>query len=218
MNKLAVLAVAGALLAVASPAYGGISPVLTSTPDRGDPGDDVTLTGQGWVGCGERVSLYFNQNGNGIKLGTAIHNQGAFTFFTHIQGWAVPGRASFVGRQVCPNGVYRRVVNVTVRGEVVDETIRYIGETEKGGRVSFRVVDGNKVENFRFQNKCRPNANYGSRVPGAMRIGDVSFSRNGRDFRIFGRFYANGLVKGRAREFRGRCDSGKLKWTAERVN
>jgi hypothetical protein len=219
MNRFALALAAGAALLLAPPASAGISPVLTASPDRGDPGADVTLFGEGWVGCSERVSLYFNQSGRGIKLGTAIHGDGSFSFRTHIQGWAVPGPAEFVGRQVCPNGVYRRVANVTVNGEATDdETVRYVGETEKGGRVSFKVIDGTEVQNFRFANKCRPNARYGSRVPGAMRIGDVSFSRDGREFRIFGRFYAGGLVKGRARQFRGRCDSGRLKWEAERVN
>ena len=217
MKRFVLLIAAAAAMTLAAPASAGISPTLSASPTSGDPGDDVTLFGQGWVGCSERVSLYFNQSGRGIKLGTAIHGDGAFSFHTHIQGWAVPGTAQFVGRQVCPTGVYRRVATVTVEGQVVDDTIRYIGETEKGGRVSFKVADGNKVQNFRFVNKCRPNARYGSRVPGSMRIGDVSFSRNGQEFRIFGRFYAGGVVKGRARQIRGRCNSGKLKWTAHRV-
>lgn len=217
MNRLALLCVAATALVFASPASAGVSPTLQASPSSGKPGAKVTLFGQGWIACSERVSLYFNQGQQGIKLGTAIHGDGAFSFSTHIQGWAQPGTATFVGRQVCPTGVYRRATTVTVTGEVVDETIRYVGETEKGGRMSFRVVDGTKVENFRFQNKCQPGATYGSRVPGAMRIGDVSFSRNGREFRIFGRFYAGGVVKGRARKIGRNCDSGKLRWTANRV-
>jgi hypothetical protein len=217
MNRLVVPLAAAAAIALASPAYAGISPSLQASPDSGKPGADVTLFGQGWVGCSEPVSLYFNQAGRGIKLGTAIHGNGAFSFNTHIQGWAQPGAAQFVGRQVCPTGVYRRVATVRVKGQVADGPVRYVGETEKHGRVSFKVVDGNEVRNFRFVNRCPADSNLGTRVPGGMRIGDVSFSRNGRQFRIFGRFYAGGLVKGRARDITGDCDSGRLHWTAHRV-
>jgi hypothetical protein len=216
MNRT-LLGVAAAALTLVAPASAGFSPTLTTTPKSGKPGADITLTGTGWVACGERISLYFNQSGNGLKLGTALHGNGAFSFSTHIQGWATPGPAHFVARQVCPSGVYRRTATVQVKGESGDDgVVRYIGETEKGGRVSFRVTDGTHVRRFRFVNRCGADSRLGTRVPGPMRIGDVSFSRDGRQFRIFGRFYAGGEVRGRARNVTGDCDSGRLKWTAMR--
>lgn len=221
IKRATVLATAAAIVC-AAPASAGVSPSLQASPQRAKPRADITLTGENWIvaaGCPNRVDLYFKQGGRSFKLGTAIHGNGAFAFHTHIQGWAVPGPAEFVGRQVCSNGVYRRVAPVTVKGpRPDDESVRYIGETEKGGRVSFKVVDGTEVRNFRFVNRCPSDSKYGNRVPGAMRIGDISFSRRGPQFTIFGRFYAGGLVKGHARNRTGDCDSGKLKYTANRVN
>ena len=52
----------------------------------------------------------------------------------------------------------------------------------------------------------------------AMPIGDVSFSRHGGRFDIFGRFRDNGVVKGNAHEQTSDCDSGKMTWRAERVD
>ena len=216
MNRL-LLGAAVAALALVAPASAGITPTLTVAPASGKPGAEVTVSGTGWVGCGERVSLYFKQNGRGMKLGTAIHGDGAFSFTTHIQGWATPGPAQFAGRQVCPSGVFRRTATVQVKGESGgDGVVRYIGETEKGGRVSFRVTDGTHVRRFRFVNRCGADKRRGTRVPGPMRIGDVSFSRDGRQFKVFGRFFAGGEVRGRARNRTGDCDSGRLKWTARR--
>jgi hypothetical protein len=84
--------------------------------------------------------------------------------------------------------------------------------------VSFTVFDGNVVRDFRFMNRCATDRRRGSLVPGSMPIGDVSFSRRGGRFKIFGRFRVNGAVKGRARERIPGCDSEKMTWRAERVD
>src|SRR5919107_324659 len=121
-----------------------------------------------------------------------------------------PGAARFVAVQPCAgDNKIRRAAHVTIGG---DTSVRYRGQTEHGGRVSFVVVDGNEVTNFRFVNRCAEDRERGSLVPGVMPIGDVSFSRRGGRFRIFGRFRASGVVKGTAREQVAGCDSEKMTW------
>jgi hypothetical protein len=174
------------------------------------------LHGRDWIsdaGCENRVTLSFRQNGAKFKLGSARHGDGRFDFHSHYQR-AEPGEARFVARQKCADRVYRRVAPVTIGGPV---SVRYRGETEEGGRVSFVVVDGNEVTRFRFVNRCSADSQRGSRVPGAMPIGDVTFSRRGSRFDIFGRFRENGVVKGTAREQITGCDSQAITWRAERV-
>ena len=206
-----------ALLAVllAAPAASA-APSLRATPDAGEPGDEVVLHGRGWIsggGCANKVTLSFRQDGNKMKLGSAQHGDGRFEFHSHYQQ-AEPGAARFVAVQQCESVTYRRSAHVTVGGE---HRVRYRGQTEHGGRVSFVVVDGNEVTDFRFMNRCAEDRERGSLVPGSMPIGDVSFSRRGGRFRIFGRFRANGVVTGRAREQVAGCDSERMTWRAERV-
>ena len=215
MNALAFFCLCG-IVALAAPASAAADPSLRASPDRGEPGDDVTLHGRGWIsgaGCGSKVTLSFRQNGSKLKLGRAMHGDGRFDFDTHYQQ-AEPGSARFVAVQRCEDRVIRRAAHVTIGG---DATVRYRGQTEHGGRVSFVVADGNEVTDFRFMNRCATDRDRGSLVPGVMPIGDVSFSRRGGRFRIFGRFRANGVVKGRAREQIMGCDSEKMTWRAERV-
>ena len=221
MNRHALpLAAVAATLLLAFPASAGFTPdpELISSPTSGKPGAKVTLSGQGWTGCSAKVALYFRQGDRRLKLGDAVHGNGAFSFSTHIQGFAEPGPARFSGRQKCGTEVYAARADVRVKGETTgdgDETVRYIGSS-RAGRVSFQVVDGTEVRRFRFVNKCPADSKYGTLVPGAMRIGDISFSRRGQQFKIFGRFYADGTVRGRARNITGNCDSGRLNWTAVR--
>ena len=200
-----------------APAVAAADPSLRATPSSGEPGDDVTLRGRGWIvgsGCENRITLSFRQGDRRLRLGTAAHGDGNFDFMTHYQQ-AEPGPARFVARQECVNRVYRRAAYVTIGG---DESVRYRGQTEHGGRVSFVVVDGNEVTDFRFMNRCSTDRRRGSLVPGVMPIGDVSFSRHGHRFSIFGRFRANGVVRGTARERISGCDSEQMTWRAERVD
>jgi hypothetical protein len=220
--NVAVLSLSACALALAAPAAAAADPSLRASPDSGKVGDDVTLKGRGWIvgtGCSSRVVLYFKQGSRSLKLGSAVHGDGSFDFHTHYQQ-AERGPARFVARQMCTDGVYRRTAYVTVgrRRTPVDETVSYRGQTEHGGRVSFVVVDGNEVRRFRFMNRCSSDRRLGSRVPGGMPIGDVSFSRRGREFTIFGRFRSGGLVTGRARQRAGACDSGTMTWTAHRAD
>lgn len=202
-----------AALALAAPAAAAADPSLRASPSSGEVGDDVTLYGRGWNACAAKVAISFRQGDRRIRLSSAAHGDGRFAFRTHYQQ-AEPGSARFVGRQVCSDRVYRRSAYVTVGG---DETVAYRGQTEHGGRVSFIVVDGNEVQRFRFMNRCSTDRRRGSRVPGPMPIGDISFSRRGREFTIFGRFRSGGLVTGSARQQAGACDSGKMTWSARRV-
>lgn len=207
----------GVLLA-AAPATASASPSLRATPSTGEVGDDVALVGRGWnagVGCAARVSLTFVQGDRTLKLGTATQGDGRFRFETHYQQ-ARTGTARFVARQACRDRTYRRSAWVSVGSG--DDTVAYRGQTEHGGRVSFVVVDGNEVRQFRFLNRCSTDRRRGSRVPGPMPIGDVSFSRRGREFTVFGRFRVRGLVNGSARQNAGGCDSGKMAWSAHRVD
>jgi len=214
MNKCAAVCTATGLLALAAPAIASADPSLRASPSRGEVGDDVTLHGRGWIvsGCANKVTLYFKQGPRSMRLGSAVQGGGSFRFRTHFQQ-AAAGPARFVARQVCGDRVYRRVAAVTIGG---DDSIRYAGQTEHGGRMSFVVIDGNEVRGFRFMNRCSSDRRRGSPVPGSMAIGDVSFSRRGHRFTIFGRFRANSVVTGRARE-RGGCDSEAMTWRAERV-
>jgi hypothetical protein len=215
MRKL-VLACLSAAATLAAPALASADPSLRATPATGEAGDRVTLIGRGWIvgsGCPNKVALYFSQAGRSMKLGTAVHGGGSFSFRTHYQQ-AAPGPARFVARQVCDDGSYRRSALVNIGG---DESVRYRGQTEHGGRVSFVVVDGNEVRDFRFMNRCSTDRRRGSQVPGGMPIGDVSFSRRGHRFTIFGRFQPNSVVRGRARERVDGCDSETMTWRAERV-
>jgi hypothetical protein len=214
MKTLAAGCLSTVALAAAGPA--AAAPSLRATPDHGEPGDDVTLHGRGWnvAGCANKVTLSFRQDGSKLKLGSAMHGDGRFAFDTHYQQ-AEPGSARFVAVQRCEDRIIRRAAHVTIGG---DTTVRYRGQTEHGGRVSFVVVDGNEVTEFRFMNRCATDRRRGSLVPGVMPIGDVSFARRGGRFRIFGRFRANGVVKGRAREQIMGCDSEKMTWRAERVD
>ena len=214
--NIAAGCVAACALALAAPAIAVAEPSLRASPDQGEPGDEVILHGRGWIsgsGCASRIKLSFRQDGTRFKLGSAVHGDGRFDFHTHYQQ-ASPGAARFVARQVCDDRVYRRAAHVTVGGS---KSVRYRGQTEHGGRVSFVVVDGNEVTRFRFMNRCSTDRERGSLVPGVMPIGDVSFSRRGGRFRIVGRFRPNGVVKGRARERVMGCDSEKMTWRAERV-
>jgi len=214
MNKLVIACLCGAA-GLAVPATAAADPSLRASPDTGEPGDDVVLHGRGWTiaGCANKATLSFRQDGTKLKLGSAIHGNGRFDFHTHYQQ-AEPGAARFVAVQRCEDRVYRRAAHVTIGGT---HAVRYRGQTEHGGRVSFVVVDGNEVTRFRFMNRCSTDRERGSLVPGAMPIGDVSFSRRGGRFRIFGRFRPNGVVKGRARERVMGCDSEKMTWRADRV-
>jgi hypothetical protein len=224
MIKLAVVALWAGAAVLTMPASALADPSLRASPNQGEVGDDVALKGRGWFvggGCANRVVLYFKQGDRSLKLGSAVHGDGAFVFNTHYQQ-AKPGPARFVARQACDDRVYRRSADVTVgRGGGGDgdgdETVAYRGQTEHGGRVSFIVVDGNEVRRFRFMNRCSADRRLGSRVPGGMPIGDISFSRRGREFTIFGRFRSGGLVNGSARQQTGGCDSGKMAWSARRV-
>jgi hypothetical protein len=217
MIRLAVLWLAASAVALTAPGVAAADPALRADPDQGDPGDDVTLHGRGWTNpfCESAITLTFRQNGRKLKLGTAHLGDGRFDFMTHYQE-AQPGSARFVAVQPCAgDNKIRRSAFVTIGGS---ESVRYRGQTEHGGRVSFKVVDGNEVRNFRFMNRCATDRDRGSLVPGPMPIGDVSFSRSGGRFHIFGRFRANGVVKGTAREQISGCDSEKMTWRAERVD
>ncbi len=216
MTKLGVTWLAVVGLVLTAPAAAA-DPSLRASPDQGEPGDDVTLHGRGWIsgfGCANKVTLSFRQEGSELRLGSAVHGDGSFEFHTHYQQ-AEPGAARFVAVQKCETVTYRRAAHVTIGAR---HRIRYRGQTEHGGRVSFVVVDGNEVTGFRFMNRCSEDRQRGSLVPGSMPIGDISFSRRGGRFRIFGRFRPNGAVTGRAREQIMGCDSGKMTWRAERVD
>jgi len=215
MNALVLACICG-LATLVAPAVAAADSSLRATPDTGEPGDDVILHGRGWdsePGCSSRIKLSFRQDGRRLGLGSAVHGGGRFDFETHYQQ-AEPGAARFVAVQTCEDRRIRRAAHVTVGGE---ETVRYRGRTEHGGRVSFVVVDGNMVTRFRFMNRCATDRERGSLVPGTMPIGDVTFSRRGGRFRIFGRFRANGVVRGRAREQVAGCDSERMTWRAERA-
>ena len=171
-----------------APARGRRRPVPSRESRQGEPGDDVTLHGRGWTNpfCENKITLTFRQNGRKLKLGTAQQGDGRFDFMTHYQQ-AQPGPARFVAVQPCAgDNKIRRAAFVTIGGERLASAYR--GQTEHGGRVSFKVVDGNEVRNFRFMNRCATDRERGSLVPGPMPIGDVSFSRQGGRFKIFGRF------------------------------
>jgi hypothetical protein len=216
MKKLVVACLCGAA-GLAMPASATAGPSLRATPDTGVPGDDVTLHGRDWANpfCENKVALSFRQNGRKVKLGNAELGDGRFTFMTHYQA-AEPGSARFVAVQPCAgDNTIKRSAFVTIGR---DETVRYRGQTEHGGRVSFVVVDGNEVRQFRFMNRCATDRERGSLVPGGMPIGDVSFSRHGARFDIFGRFRLGGVVKGNAREQIMGCDSEQMTWRAERVD
>ena len=216
MNALVLICLA-AIATLVAPAAAAADPSLGASPDRGEPGDEVVLHGRGWItgpGCENSVTLSFRQDDARLKLGTAVHGDGRFDFHTHYQQ-ATPGPARFVARQECRDRVIRRAAQVTIGG---DESVRYRGQTEHGGRVSFVVVDGNEVTRFRFVNRCSTDRRRGSLVPGAMPIGDVTFSRRGGRFDIFGRFRANGVAKGTAREQVMGCDSEPMTWRASRVD
>jgi hypothetical protein len=216
MDKLVVACLCGAAM-LALPAFAAADPSLRATPDHGLPGDDVTLRGRGWTNpfCESKVTLSFRQDGRKIKLGTAQLGDGRFTFMSHYQQ-AQPGSARFVAVQPCAgDNKIRRAAHVNIGG---DNSIKYRGQTEHGGRVAFTVIDGNEVKDFRFLNRCATDRDRGSLVPGKMAIGDVSFSRHGGRFDIFGRFRPSGVVKGTARERIPGCDSEKMTWRAERVD
>ncbi len=216
--NLAATCLAACGLVLAGPAVAVAEPSLRASPSAGEVGDDVTLHGRGWVvggGCSNRIVLSFRQGSRRMRLGQALHGDGAFAFHTHYQR-AEPGPARFVARQTCADRVYSRYAPVTVGPRY--EAVPYRGQTEHGGRVSFVVVDGNEVRRFRFMNRCSTDRRFGSRVPGAMPIGDVSFSRRGREFTIFGRFGARGGVSGTARQRNDGCDSGRMRWMARRVS
>ena len=215
--KVAVGLAATAVVLLA-PAFASASPSLRANPDHGMPGDDVALQGRGWIvggGCSARVVLFFKQGDRRLKLGSAVHGDGRFTFNTHYQQ-AERGTARFIAKQTCSDGTIVRRAYVTIGN--ADETVLYKGQTEHGGRVSFEVVDGNEVKNFRFMNRCSKDRQRGSRVPGGMPIGDISFSRRGREFTIFGRFRTGGLANGSARQQVTGCDSGKMRWSARRAD
>lgn len=223
MNRLALCSLAAFAVALVVPTPAAGNPSLRASPSYGEPGDAVTLRGRGWVvaeGCSNRVVLYFKQAGERMKLGRAVHGGGSFTFDTHYQR-AAPGAAKFVARQVCADGTQKRVARVTVGARPEEgqepEAVRYRGQTEHGGRVTFTVLDGSQVTDFRFMNRCATDRRRGSLVPGAMAIGDVSFARRGGRFKIRGRFRDGGVVRGRARELAGGCDSGRMTWRARRV-
>jgi hypothetical protein len=214
--------VTGAALALsligAAPA--AADPSLRADPDHGEPGDDVALHGRGWTNpfCESKITLSFRQSGRKVKLGSAVSGDGRFLFNTHYQQ-ADPGSARFVAVQPCAgDNKIKRAAYVTIGGGGADDTVNYKGQTEHGGRVSFEVVDGNEVRNFRFMNRCSKDRQRGSRVPGGMAIGDISFSRRGQEFTIFGRFRTGGLVNGSARQRVDGCDSGKMTWSARRAD
>ena len=218
MPKLALVSLVIATFALAAPSAAAADPSLRANPSHGEPGDDVTLRGRGWTvgdGCANRIVLLFKQGDTRMKLGQAAHGGGSFSFETHFQP-ADPGPARFIAKQDCGTVVNRRVAHVTI-GQGQAEAVRYRGQTEHGGRVRFTVIDGDVVTDFRFMNRCSTDRRRGSLVPGSMAIGDVSFSRRGGRFRIRGRFGASGMVKGRARELVGGCDSAKMTWRARRV-
>lgn len=215
--NVAAWCLASCLLVLAAPAVAAAEPSLRASPSSGEVGDDVELLGRGWLtggGCSNKVVVYFRQGDRRMRLGQAVHGGGRFKFETRYQQ-AEPGAARFVARQRCPRRTYSRSAHVTV-GKLSD-TVRYRGQTEHGGRVSFVVVDGNEVRKFRFLNRCSQDRELGSLVPGRMAIGDVSFSRRGREFGIFGRFRPTGRVTGNARQQVDSCDSGEMSWTARRV-
>ncbi len=153
------------LAGLALPAAAAADPSLRATPDHGLPGDDVTLHGRGWTNpfCENKVALSFRQNGRKLKLGSAQHGDGRFDFMTHYQQ-AEPGPARFVAVQTCAgDNKIRRAAHVNIGG---DTSVRYRGQTEHGGRVSFTVIDGNEVIDFRFMNRCAADRERGSLVPG----------------------------------------------------
>ena len=216
MNALVFVSLCG-VAALAAPAAAAADPSLRASPDEGEPGDDVVLHGRGWIvgnGCQNKVTLSFRQGDRRVPLSSATLGDGRFEFHTHYQQ-ADPGSARFVAKQVCADRVIRRRAYVTIGGEL---SVRYRGQTEHGKRVSFVVVDGNEVTRFRFVNRCSTDRERGSLVPGSMPIGDVTFSRRGGRFNIFGRFRANGVVTGTAREQITGCDSQAMTWRAERVD
>ena len=217
MGRFPSIGLAVVALVLTAPAVAAADPSLRASPDEGEPGDDVVLHGRGWVvgdGCQNKVTLSFRQGDRRVPLSSATLGDGSFEFHTHYQQ-ADPGLARFVAKQVCADRVIRRAAYVTIGGE---DSVRYRGRTEHGGRVSFLVVDGNEVTRFRFVNRCSTDRERGSLVPGSMPIGDVTFSRRGGRFDIFGRFRANGVVKGTAREETTGCESQLMTWRAERVN
>ena len=216
MNALVFFCLCG-LATLVAPAVAAADPSLRAVPDTGEPGDEVVLHGRGWTvgeGCVNKVTLSFRQGDSRLRLSSAVVGDGRFDFHTHYQQ-ADPGPARFVGKQVCEDRVYRASAYVTIGGT---ESVRYRGQTEHGGRVSFVVIDGNEVDRFRFLNRCSTDRRRGSLVPGTMPIGDVTFSRRGGRFQIFGRFRASGVVKGTAREQVMGCDSEPMTWRAERVD
>ena len=100
MNALVFVFICG-VAALAAPAVAAADPSLRASPDHGEPGDDVTLHGRGWIsgaGCANKVTLSFRQNGSKLKLGSAVHGDGRFDFDTHYQQ-AEPGSARFVAVQ-----------------------------------------------------------------------------------------------------------------------
>ena len=209
---------AAAVFTVLAPTSAVASTSLRADPDHGEVGDKVTLHGRNWIvghGCSSSVVIFFKQDDRSLRLGKAVHGDGDFDFNTHFQQ-AHRGTARFVARQSCSSGVLRRTAYVTI-GRVSD-TVAYRGQTEHGGRVSFVVVDGNEVRKFSFMNRCSTDRRLGSRVPGGMPIGDISFSRRWREFTIFGRFRTGGLANGSARQQVGGCDSGKMTWSAHRTD
>jgi hypothetical protein len=220
MRRAGCLAIATLALSLVGAAPAAADPSLRADPDQGEPGDEVALHGRGWTNpfCESKVTLSFRQSGRKVKLGTATLGDGRFLFNTHYQQ-AEPGSARFVAVQLCAgDNRIKRAAYVTIGGGGADDTVRYKGQTEHGGRVRFEVVDGNAVQNFRFMNRCSTDRKRGSLVPGTMPIGDTSFSRHGGRFDIFGRFRLSGVVKGNAREQISGCDSEKMTWRAERVD
>ena len=219
--KLAMsVAMATLALSIIGAAPAAADPSLRADPDHGQPGDEVALHGRGWTNpfCESEVTLSFRQSGRRIRLGSAVLGDGRFLFNTHYQQ-AEQGSARFVAVQLCAgDNKIKRDAFVTIGGGGADDTVRYKGQTEHGGRVRFDVVDGNEVRNFRFMNRCATDRERGSLVPGSMPIGDTSFSRHGRRFDIFGRFRLSGVVKGNAHEQIDDCDSGKMTWRAERAD
>jgi len=207
-------------LSLVGAAPAAADPSLRADPDRGEPGDDVALHGRGWTNpfCESKVTLTFRQSGQKTKLGSATLGDGRFLFNTHYQQ-AEPGSARFVAVQLCAgDNRIKRAAYVTIGSGGADDTVRYKGQTEHGGRVRFDVVDGNEVRNFRFMNRCATDRKHGSLVPGSMPIGDTSFSRHGGRFDIFGHFGLSGVVKGNAREQISGCDSEKMTWRAMRAD
>ena len=135
---------------------------------------------------------------------------------THYQQ-AQPGSARFVAVQPCAgDNKIRRAAFVTIGGSD-DESVRYRGQTEHGGRVSFKVVDGNEVQELPLHEplRHRPRA----RQPGAGRDADrrrLVLAPRRAVRRSSAASATNGVVKGTAREQISGCDSEKMTWRAER--